>query len=98
RFGKGRSCVCFPKSLVLVFRDVEEEEDLRVLEVAARRNMQDMWQATDMPNSLREQGLSAVFDLHMYGFPHYQYQRRGFVTKASELRQAFSDPECEGMP
>ncbi|CAM9661121.1 unnamed protein product [Scytosiphon promiscuus] len=86
--GKAR----FPKVLMLVLRDVEEDGHLEALDRAARANMEALWRDVDKPRSLRDAELSEIFDLRTFGLPHFVYQRRDFVAKAAALRRSFLEP------
>ncbi|CAM9932393.1 unnamed protein product [Sphacelaria rigidula] len=82
----------FPKVLMLVMRDVEDEDQYKALEKAARANMEALWRGVEKPVSLRDASLSEVFDLRIAGLPHFKYQRREFASKAAGLGRCFLDP------
>lgn len=46
-------------------------------------------------NSLRDAGLSEVFELRTAGLPHFVYQRREFAAKAAALSHSFLEPSHE---
>ncbi|CAN0292538.1 unnamed protein product [Ectocarpus sp. 6 AP-2014] len=87
----------FPKVLMLVLRDVEEDEHLEALDKAARANLEALWRDVDKPSSLRDAGLSEVFDVRTCGLPHFVYQRREFAAKAATLSRSFLDPTYRGF-
>eukprot|EP00903_Cladosiphon_okamuranus_P005464 g5449.t1 len=87
----------FPKVLMLVLRDVEEEEHFEALDKAARANMEALWHDVDKPSSLRDAGLSEMFDLRTSGLPHFVYQRREFAAKAAALSRSFLEPSHESF-
>ncbi|CBN78159.1 RHD3c, RHD3/Sey1 family GTPase involved in the ER-to-Golgi traffic [Ectocarpus siliculosus] len=87
----------FPKVLMLVLRDVEEDEHLEALDKAARANLEALWRDVDKPSSLRDAGLSEVFDVRTCGLPHFIYQRREFAAKAATLSRSFLDPTYRGF-
>lgn len=45
--------------------------------------------------SLRDAGLSEMFDLRTAGLPHFVYQRREFAAKAAALSKSFLEPSHE---